>query len=101
MVELAGRARRGARQAIDQAGTRITALGGLLESYSYGQVLKRGFVLVRDQAGRPLMAAAETRPGQNVSLRFHDDEAKATITGAPQTRTRRPPPDDSSQGSLL
>ncbi len=99
--ELAGRAWRGAHQAVDRAGTRIAALGDLLESYSYGQVLKRGFVLVRDQAGRPLMAAAETRPGQAVSLRFHDDEAKATITGAPQTRTRRPPPDDSSQGSLL
>jgi len=99
--ELTTRAERGARQAVETARTRLAALGDLLESYSYGRVLERGFVLVRDEAGRPLMAAADTRPGQGVTLRFHDDEAAATITGKPKKRPRRPPSDDTPQGSLL
>jgi exodeoxyribonuclease VII large subunit len=99
--ELTDRARRSVAQAVTGLETRLAALGDLLDSYSYGRVLERGFVLVRDDAGRPLMAAAETRPGQSVSLRFHDGEAAAAITAAPRKKPRRPPSDDNPQGSLL
>ena len=39
----------------------VDQLGKLLESYSFHSVLNRGFALVRDQDGHPVLAAAETQ----------------------------------------
>jgi exodeoxyribonuclease VII large subunit len=56
--------------------------GRLLESLSYRAVLARGFVLVTDEeSGRPVTRARQTRPGQLLSLRFHDDVVAAQVRG--------------------
>jgi exodeoxyribonuclease VII large subunit len=60
---------------------RLNYLAGLLESYSYTSVLKRGFALVRDSDGAPVTAAAQTRAGQQVRIQFHDDNREAVIGG--------------------
>jgi exodeoxyribonuclease VII large subunit len=90
-------------RALALARQRFDSLGSLLESFSYERVLERGFVLVRDQAGKPVTAAAQTRPGEHLGLRFHDGEVAATVSAAPaapaRTARRRTP--DGSQGSLL
>ncbi len=108
-----GLAREGAR-AVAEPERRLVQLGQLLASYSYENVLARGFAVVRDAAGRPLMAVAGARPGMELGLEFHDGTVAARVEGAkgaasgPPKRARAKPAgktgsDDggSPQGSLL
>ncbi len=96
---------------------RVSSLDALLESYSYKGVLERGFVLVRDAAGAPVLSADALAPGDGISLSFRDDgQVGATVdtvgTGTPPAKPRKtarpkpkkaakPKPDDDAQGSLL
>ena len=98
---------------------KLKSLDSLLESYSYKGVLERGFVLVRDAAGTPVLSALALAPGDGISLSFRDDgEVGATVDtvgvdGTPpktppkKSTTRKPKParksdaGDDSQGSLL
>ena len=69
----------------------------------------RGFVLVRDAAGHPVVRARGTRPGMGVTLQFQDGAVGAVIGGgtksesAGASKARRAPgrKGDSGQGSLL
>ena len=63
---------------------RIEHYGRMLEAYSFKNVLKRGYVVVRDADGKPLMCAGETSAGQGISLQFSDDSVEATIGGKPK-----------------
>lgn len=76
----------------------------LLESFSYQRVLKRGFALVHDEAGRAVVTVTALKPTMSLGLRFHDGEAAVTVDGLgkPRKRPRRAArkPDD-GQGSLL
>ncbi|OQP84642.1 exodeoxyribonuclease VII large subunit [Rhizobium rhizosphaerae] len=58
----------------------IQAQDRMLQSLSYVNVLGRGYVLVRDEAGAPLKTAAETGPGRAVTLQFADGSL-AALTG--------------------
>ena len=60
----------------------MAQLGRLLESFSYQGVLARGFAVVRDEAGRPVTAAATLKGGQAVSLELSDGRKGARIEGA-------------------
>src|SRR6185437_3103026 len=64
--------------------------GKLLESFSYERVLERGFVLATDSAGRPVQAAAETRQGMSLKLRFRDGTAGAVVTESPSPKKAQP-----------
>ena len=71
---------------------RADALGKLLGSFSYRNVLARGFALVRDAEGKPLRAAAEVTPGARLSIQFADGATAATADGgdgAPATAPAR------------
>lgn len=51
-----------------------------LEILSFKNVLDRGFVVVRDENGKPVTAAHQTRSGQLVQLEFkNNDTVQATI----------------------
>ena len=104
-ADLGARLMVAASRALMQARHRFDALGGLLESYSYQRVLERGFALVRDAAGQPVVAAAQVSAGARLAIRFHDGEISATATGsaAPQPKRRKTPESSSGgpQGSLL
>ncbi|MDA1089436.1 MAG: exodeoxyribonuclease VII large subunit [Proteobacteria bacterium] len=89
------------RQALKQA-------SALMESYSYQRVLERGFVLVADADNKPVVSVATLSPGLDVTMRFHDGEAGATVdTVAGKSAKKRnpakrkPDPDDNPQGTLL
>jgi exodeoxyribonuclease VII large subunit len=87
-------------------GLALDSCARLLESYSYEGVLARGFALVRDAAGGPVIAAAAVAPGQELHLQFHDGEIAAVAEGAPRRRGAAKPPAKSGtgkddQGSLL
>jgi len=91
------------RQALKQA-------SALMESYSYQRVLERGFVLVADGKDKPVVSVVDLSPGLDVTMRFHDGKAGATvntINGGIRRRKKKPPakrkpdPGDDPQGSLL
>jgi exodeoxyribonuclease VII large subunit len=58
---------------------RLAQFSSLLESYSFENVLKRGFVVVRDDKGRLITDAATTEASQPVELQFRDGRITATI----------------------
>jgi exodeoxyribonuclease VII large subunit len=94
------------RQALRQA-------SALMESYSYQRVLERGFVLVADRDDKPVVSVKKLSPGSDVTMRFHDGRAEATVDtvdtvgGGSRRRKKKPPakrkpdPGDDPQGSLL
>lgn len=84
----------------------------LLESYSYRNVLRRGFVLVRDDAQTPVFSAGALAAGRGLTLEFHDGNVGVVTTKSPErrraaaakkTRKKSPPEKASSprQGRLL
>jgi exodeoxyribonuclease VII large subunit len=85
----------------------VDQLGKLLESYSFHSVLNRGFALVRDQDGHPIMTAAETHAGDTIAIEFADGRigAKVTEGAAAAPRAAAPPRrrdgGSGNQGSLL
>lgn len=68
----------------------LFAQGRLLESLGYGQVLARGFALVRDDAGLPVTAAAGTRAGQQWAVEFHDGRVPVVVTGTDEAKAKAP-----------
>ncbi len=84
---------------------RLLGATRLLESFSYQEVLKRGFAVVRDAGtGTPLLAAASTAPGQGITLEFGDGRVAAHVDGgdvASDTSARRRGRGPGNQGSLL
>ncbi|MDK1384020.1 exodeoxyribonuclease VII large subunit [Sinorhizobium sp. 8-89] len=90
----------------------LVAQDRVLQSLSYRNVLKRGFALVRDGAGRPVKEAAAVEPGMALSLEFVDGSVSA-VAGeggappSPQEPKKRSPrsPEPASgppkQGSLF
>ena len=70
---LGDRLEQASRRVLADAEQRLAGIEGLLESYSYKGVLERGFVLVRDSAGAPILAANALGPGDAILLNFRDD----------------------------
>jgi exodeoxyribonuclease VII large subunit len=79
---------------------RLRHAADLLASFSYKRILERGFVLVQDRLGHVVTSAQALRPRQQVSLRFADGKAGATIDGDAQAR-RSPARTDDAQAKLL
>jgi exodeoxyribonuclease VII large subunit len=50
-------------------------------AFSYRDVLKRGFALVRDGEGRPLHAAADVPTGLRLEIEFADGRVGAIADG--------------------
>ena len=62
--------------------------------------LERGFALVRDASGKPVVSADAIAPGASLSLRFHDGIVGVTAEG-PRRRSRSGKPGEPDQGTLL
>ena len=54
---------------------KLLSLWKRLQAASPKSVLNRGFVIMRDEAGRPVMRRAEVRPGQRLAAEFADGKA--------------------------
>lgn len=59
---------------------RLGRAAALLEALSFQKVLERGFAVIRDEDGKPLVSAASVRPGQRLELQFRDGRKKAEAT---------------------
>ncbi|HEY0918795.1 exodeoxyribonuclease VII large subunit, partial [Devosia sp.] len=77
---------------LGQRRDRLGALGRLLESYGYRNVLQRGYALVTDEAGGIVRSPAQLRPGEGLTIEVADGRIGATVSGAPGLR-RKPRPD--------
>ena len=81
---------------------RLTAQAKLLASYSYAQVLERGYAVVRDADERVIASAAAARAGAQVSIEFKDGRRGARLgDGARPAPAKRGAKDDPDQGSLI
>ena len=102
------RLRRCGTELLEHGRRQVDQLGKLLESYSFHSVLNRGFALVRDQDGHPMLTAAATRAGDTIGIEFADGRIGARVTegAAAAPRAAAPPPrrrdgGSGNQGSLL
>src|SRR5476649_2779833 len=101
------RLKRNSAELLQRFGERVDQLAKLLESYSFHSVLNRGFALVRDQDGHPVLAAAGTKAGDMLGIEFADGRIGARVTdGAgpaprPAPATPRKRDGGGNQGSLL
>ena len=57
------------------AAQRVQALGKRLQAASPASVLNRGFVVMRDESGKPVMRRANVRAGQRLAAEFADGSA--------------------------
>jgi exodeoxyribonuclease VII large subunit len=60
---------------VQLASHRLLSLWKRLQAASPASVLKRGFVVMRDEAGRPVTRRADVRPGQALGAEFADGTA--------------------------
>jgi exodeoxyribonuclease VII large subunit len=96
VTALIDRARRCIDAQLDQRFARLERADKLLTAFSYREVLKRGYALVRDEQGRPLRSAAAITPPMRLDIEMWDGSVKATAgemtsapVRAPFTRRRR------------
>ena len=99
VADLAARRDHALQRGIRDAGERLRALGGLLESLSYQGVLARGFALVRDERGELVDSAACARERIALELEFHDGRVSTVRAGA--RPSGRSAPSEDKQERLL
>lgn len=82
---------------------RLDQMSRVLGSLDWRSVLQRGYALVKDAEGAPLVRAGSVRPGAVLSIAFADGEVRAIAAGGdgagPRARAARRGPED--QGTLL
>jgi exodeoxyribonuclease VII large subunit len=89
------RSERAMRVSLARRRDRLVSCGQLLTAYSYKDVLKRGYALVRDASGTPLHAAAAVTSGMRLDIEFADGRVAATADGvsaAPASPASPPAP---------
>lgn len=84
--------------------SRFEAAKQLLNAFSYKEVLKRGYALVRDEQGQPIRKIAGISPGDRLSIEMTDGSVGAVAEGeramsAP--KSKRGTPGKGGQGSLF
>ncbi|MEK9848199.1 MAG: hypothetical protein VW445_10340, partial [Rhodospirillaceae bacterium] len=86
----------------------LVSNGKLLVSYSYKDVLKRGFALIRASDGKPIKLANTLKTREKISIEFFDGVKEASVMGdgtkniSNKERDRRQKKEhQSDQGTLL
>ena len=108
MEQFAERVQRCGRELLARGEDRVDQLGKLLESYSFHSVLNRGFALVRDQDGQPVLSAEGAGAGDTIGIEFSDGKIGARVTDGVRSTTKPSAPSrkrggggEGNQGSLL
>jgi exodeoxyribonuclease VII large subunit len=63
---------------LDQRFARLERAEKLLAAFSYREVLKRGYALVRDEKGYPLRSAGQVNAGMRLDIEMSDGRVRAT-----------------------
>jgi exodeoxyribonuclease VII large subunit len=84
LVQVSGRlAQSSPEKRIQEESHRLLGLWKRLQSASPASVLKRGFVVLRDEQGRPVTRRANVKAGQRLRAQFDDGEAGLRAEEAP------------------
>ena len=103
-AELDDRRQAAADRLLADRRSRLQSLGQLLDSFSYENVLKRGYVVVRDSEDVPVTDPDVLAPGAEVKLQFHGRRlVDALIRGRRRAKAakRSSAPRTPDQGKLL
>ena len=65
----------------DQKQEQLKSLGRMLDTLSYENILKRGYVVVKDQEGNPLTDPSQTMQGQGINLQFSENRTLSATIG--------------------
>jgi exodeoxyribonuclease VII large subunit len=76
------------RGALREARAHLSGLGPRLDAASPLAILQRGYVLVTDPAGHPVVSAASVKPNARLKLRFGDGEVDAVAQGTGGAKPR-------------
>lgn len=89
VIDLSARMQTAVRNTLTREAEGLARYDRLLESYSYRNVLKRGFAVVRDGAGHLVEKSADLVAGQGYDLEMGDGVARVTAgtakAGSPAT----------------
>ena len=102
--DVAVRARPALQRLIQQRTNALAAEGKLLETLSYQATLKRGYALVRDDAGKLVRSAGPAAKADSLRISFADGDVTATPTGgeSPPVPPKKPKTaPKGQQGSLF
>ncbi len=72
----------------------------LFESLNYRSVLKRGFALIRESSGKPIMSLTELQSSPAFEIVLHDGSTQATLSATSKS-SRKKPDTSSGQDSLF
>ncbi|MCB1464137.1 MAG: exodeoxyribonuclease VII large subunit [Nitratireductor sp.] len=80
------------KRSVDRARERLDQNWRLIGSLSHEKVLERGFALIRDASGNPIMRAGAVHAGDAISVQMHDGSfaALAGEGGVPAPRPKPP-----------
>jgi exodeoxyribonuclease VII large subunit len=92
VVSFGERARRATLALLAQHKARVERAERLLAAFSYREVLKRGFALVRDGEGRPLHSAAAVTGRMRLEIEFADGRVAAVADGEGSPQPGAPQP---------
>jgi exodeoxyribonuclease VII large subunit len=103
LSQFGGRLRRALFESQRRRSERLAKSERMFAAVHYKNVLARGFTLVRDAAGAPLLRAATVAHGQALRIEFADGEIGATADGhaEPQPKRGKPRAGKDDQGSLF
>jgi exodeoxyribonuclease VII large subunit len=104
LAGLDGRSGRAILVSLEARRARLDRVAHVLDAVSHRATLARGFALVRDDAGRPVQAAAAVSAGQRLAIEFADGTVAVTADGEappPQRRAARPKDPPAGQGNLF
>jgi len=90
LAGLSGRLAHGLSQLLAVERRRVASLGQMLGTLGYGQVLSRGFALVRGEDGKPIRHAAEIMDGAKLDIEFADGHKPAVAGASQKTPTKKP-----------
>ncbi|MCA8902057.1 MAG: exodeoxyribonuclease VII large subunit, partial [Hyphomonas sp.] len=95
------RARPALMRLMQQRATALGAQGKLLETLSYQATLKRGYALVRDEAGKLVRSAVPAAAAPSLTVTFADGDVTAVPSGSETAPNRKKAKPKGEQGSLF
>ena len=78
VADMGVRQQQALRRSLKTWSDRLASEVKLFNALNYTSVLQRGFAVVLDARGRPIMQAAEIKSGQALKIRFADDTVEVT-----------------------
>lgn len=108
VADASARLTREFRRFLDERRNRLENLAPRLESVSHRGVLARGYAVIRDDGGAPVISAAAAAAGMGLDIELHDGHISSVVLGdaaakpsaAPKAKRVKSGADD-GQGSLL